>query len=107
MTQLIGLDWRGHGSCAGHATTYDNVVDATGQQSHKACEWFIHNFCHGCPVANKCLDWGKKTRSTGIFGGTTLRFGRTAAERRAARRLALSAAVVLATRSRTELSKAA
>ncbi len=31
--------------------------------------------CHGCPVRHSCLDWGVRTRQSGIWGGELLDAG--------------------------------
>ncbi len=84
IAEAVALDWRRLSTCAGQADAYDNAVDSAGPQTRA---WFVTTFCDPCPVRATCLAYGKQTHSTGIFGGHRLEFGRTADQRRAARRL--------------------
>ena len=84
--ELVGLYWVRLGRCANSPRAYDTAVDSTGKRAAAAREAFISTYCTGCPVVAECGRWGAETRSTGIFGGQQLEFGRTVAQRRAARR---------------------
>jgi hypothetical protein len=81
-----GLAWRRRGLCAGLPSHYDAAVDTKRGRATQVSEQFIQTLCTGCPVRGECLSFGVQTRSTGIFGGERLEFGRTLTARRVSRR---------------------
>jgi len=84
--QDVSLAWRRRGRCAGLPSRYDAAVDTKRGRATQVSIRFIEGFCTGCPVRARCLSFGVETRSTGIFGGERLAFGRSLAQRRDARR---------------------
>lgn len=85
----LGIDthetaWMVDGACAGQS--HDAWFPEDNTQENAAT---IRKICGGCPVREKCLDWGVEHDEWGMWGGLGQRARRELrAERKAARRAA-------------------
>lgn len=64
-------DWRGAAACAGMGVTFRKAEDdfffiLPGRKSKRA-----KDFCKGCPVRKRCLEYALIYDEYGIWGGTT------------------------------------
>lgn len=67
------LRWEELATCAGR----DFFDFFEGYETDKVIARNVDEMCLSCPVARQCLDFGRDTKSYGVFGGVYLENGRT------------------------------
>ncbi|MFE6891948.1 WhiB family transcriptional regulator [Streptomyces sp. NPDC057694] len=73
------MDWRDHAACRAHDPELFFPVSETGRALSQIGE--AKAVCGGCPVVNRCLEWGRAEGiEYGVWGGYS------EGERRASRR---------------------
>lgn len=69
------LSWIEHAPCRGNPVDWWHPTQ--GQSPARVYQTKLaKQICLSCSFTEQCLDYGKETKSSGIYGGTTLRIGR-------------------------------
>lgn len=69
------LDWQDYASCKGMGDEFINTFFDDYEQDPGSRD-AVHQMCQACPVNDVCLEFGKATDSTGVWGGKYLVRGR-------------------------------
>lgn len=70
--------WLDYAACVGKYETDERVIFPWGSrppEPEETAAWISEN-CDNCPVRQRCLDFGLKTDSEGVWGGIELTLSR-------------------------------
>ena len=68
------LDWMDGAMCRGLPTNWWHPTKGQGRSPRKFAA-MARAVCAACPFTNECLDYGRQTKSSGIYGGVLLTVG--------------------------------
>lgn len=71
---LSAMDWQRESLCRDDPGLFDDPARCPGTAERKRVLEAV-TICGQCPVSRECLDFGKRNRYWGIFGGQLLRGG--------------------------------